>query len=539
MANTYESALQQAKAGYLNKAWDILVLNTASLGLRELHLMLDIALLSKQKSRQEKSLRLLIDIQPLNYQWTNQLALLYFNAQQFTLSVGVIKSYLGKVPKNASAWFNLAYMLKYKGDHIESIEAYEKALLLKIENPEEAHCNIGNIYSQELLDAEKAKYHYTKALELNTSYVQAKFNLAGLLEREGNLAAAVEAFITCAYHPEYKLKSLTRALELIEKHQDKRLIVEELDCFLSKQTPAEVSIDTVDALFSLGRYYESAGLYTESWNYFKKANKLDSQWRTPASVKQSLAQCELIKESFDFTAELSNNDTELVFICGLFRSGSTLLESMLATHPNLISGGEIDVFRKHLFTDSNAFSAPLLLKNKLAQDVIMKYLTRIKEQINSISDNTELRILDKQPENFLLLGYIKKLFPKAKFIWTCREKSNNAFSIYTQHFGFYQPYSCDLSDICTFYQQHLDLLAFWQQFYADDIKVVEYEDLVRRPSDVISEIQQFLGVSADNNFNKFYQSKQLISTASMAQVRKPLHKNAINRAQPYLKWMDL
>lgn len=539
MANIFESALQQAKAGHLNKAWNILVLNTASLDLRELHLMLDIALLSKQKSRQEETLRLLIDKQPLNYQWTNQLALLYFNAQQFTLSVGVIKSYLGKAPKNASAWFNLAYMVKFTGDHIASIEAYEKALLLKIENPEEAHCNIGNIYSQELLDAEKAEHHYTKALELNASYVQAKFNLAGLLEREGKLAAAGEAFLACADHPDYKLKSLTRALELIEKQQDQRQIAEQLDYLLSIQSSAEISIDTVDALFSLGRFYESVGLYSDSWNCFKNANKLDAEWRTPASVKQSLAQCELIKDSFDFNAELSNNDTQLVFICGLFRSGSTLLESMLATHPNLISGGEIDVFRKHLFANSNTFSAPLLLKNKLAQDTVTKYLTRINEQTNSILDNRELRILDKQPENFLLLGYIKKLFPKAKFIWTCREKSNNIFSIYTQHFGFYQPYSCDLSDICTFYQQHLDLLAFWQQFYADDIKVVEYEDLVSRPSDVMNEIQKFLGISADNNFDKFYQSSQLVSTASMAQVRKPLHKNAINRAQPYLKWMDL
>lgn len=539
MANIFESALQHAKAGHLHKAWNILVLNTASLDLRELHLMLDIALLSKQKSRQEESLQLLIDKQPLNYQWTNQLALLYFHAQQFTLAVGVIKSYLLNAPKNASAWFNLAYMSKFTGDHNASIKAYEKALMLNIESPEEAHCNIGNIYSQELLDVEKAKYHYTKALELNISYVQAKFNLAGLLEREGKLAEAGEAFVACADYPDYRLKGLTRALELIEKDQDKRQIAKELERFLSVQSSADISIDTVDALFSLGRFYESAGLYNDSWRCYEKANKLDAEWRTPASVKESLDQCELIKDSFDFCAEVPSNDTELVFICGLFRSGSTLLESMLATHPNLISGGEIDVFRKHLLADSNAFSAPLLLKNKLATDAVTKYLTRISEQTNSALDTRELRILDKQPENFLLLGYIKKLFPKAKFIWTCREKSNSVFSIYTQHFGFYQPYSCDLSDICTFYQQHLDLLAFWQQFYADDIKVVKYEDLVSRPSDVMSEIQQFLGVSVDSNFDKFYKSQQLVSTASMTQVRKPLHKNAINRVKPYLKWMNL
>jgi tetratricopeptide (TPR) repeat protein len=430
-------------------------------------------------------------------------------------------------------------MSKFTGDHIGSIDGYEKALLLNIESPEEAHCNIANIYSQELLDADKAKYHYTKALELNTSYVQAKFNLAGLLEREGKLAAAGEAFLACADDPDYKLKSLTRALELVAKQQDKCQIVQEIERFLSLGSSAETSIDTVDALFSLGRFYESEGIYNDSWSCFNKANKLDAVRRTSESVKQSLAQCELIKDSFDFNVELLNNDTELVFICGLFRSGSTLLESMLATHPNLISGGEIDVFRKHLFADSNAFSAPLSLKSTLAKEVVTKYLTRINQQINALSDKRELRILDKQPENFLLLGYIKKLFPKAKFIWTCREKSNSIFSIYTQHFGFYQPYSCNLSDICTFYQQHLDLLTFWQQFYADDIKVVEYEDLVNRPGDVMSEIQTFLGISADNNFDKFYQSKQLVSTASMAQVRKPLHKNAINRAQPYLKWMNL
>ncbi len=539
MENVFESALQQAKAGHLTKAWNILVLNRVALGLRELHLMLDIAMLSKEISRQEESLRLLIDKQPLNYKWSNQLAFLYFNAQQFTQSVRVIKSYLSNVPTNATAWFNLAYMSKFAGDHIGAIESYERAVSLNIDSPEEAHCNIGNIYSQELLDADKAKYHYTKALEINASFVRAQFNLAGLLEREGKLAAASDAFLACATDPNYKLRSLTRTLELAIKPQDKGQIAQEIERFLSLGATAETSIDKVDALFSLGRFYESEGLYHDSWNYYEEANCLDAAQRSSQSVNLSLAQCQLIKDGFDFSAEASSNDTELVFICGLFRSGSTLLEAMLSTHPKLISGGEIDVFRKHLFADSSPFSAPLSLKSDLAQNLIAKYLARINVQLQSVSDKRTVSILDKQPENFLLLGYIKKLFPKAKFIWTCREKSNSVFSIYTQHFGFYQPYSCDLSHICTFYQQHLDLLAFWQQFFADDIKVVEYEYLVSHPADAMSEIQTFLGINADNNFDQFYQSKQLVSTASMAQVRKPLHKNSINRVQPYKKWMGL
>lgn len=539
MSNVFESALEQAKAGDLNKAWNILVLNTATLDLRELHLMLDIALLSKQTSRQEESLKRLIDKQPLNYQWSNQLAFLYFNAQQFAQSVEVIQSYLVTSPNNPSAWFNLAYMMKFTGDHLGAIGAYEKALSLNVDSPEEVHCNLGNIYSQELLDAEKAKQHYTKALKFNSSYVQAKFNLAGLQEREGKLEAAGKAFLACAEEPNYRLKSLTRALELVIEPKDKYKLVKDIEKFLSLESLQESAIDAVDAFFSLGRFYESEGLYNNAWDRYSEANRLDAQQRSSECVKQSLAQCELIKSSFDFNAVTPSDDRELVFICGLFRSGSTLLESMLATHPNLNSGGEIDVFRNHLFADLNAFSAPLVLNNKLAEDIIEQYLKRINAQNNSASGKQVFRIIDKQPENFLVLGYIKKLFPKAKFIWTCREKSNNVLSIFTQHLGFYQPYSCNLSNICTFYQQHLDLLTYWQQFYADDIKRVNYEDLVARPDEVMSEIQTFLNISADKSFDKFHQSNRLVSTASMAQVRKPLHKNALHRAEAFKKWMDI
>jgi tetratricopeptide (TPR) repeat protein len=542
----FDHALQLAKSGELDEAWELLALNPSSLNLRELHLMLDIALLSKDLVRQEKALLCLIKIQADNYQWVNQLATLYYNQQLFPKAASTLKEYLLKVPENASAWFNFAYMSKLSGEYLAAITTYERAIALGVDGAEEAYCNIGNIYSQELLDVDNAKQNYRKALECDANYIQAEFNLAGLLEREGKLQEASSAFLNCAKHQEFRLRSLSRALELSSQAEVQEVVAQDIEACLSERQQSRELIDLVDALFSLGRYYESICEFDKSWACFVRANKLDNSQRAPSMIKKSLLQCDLIKQQFDINKLVKGDNSELVFICGLFRSGSTLLETMLSTHPSLVSGGEIDVFRKLLFSENEFFAAPKNIDNESASNIIKQYLSRIDTQLIDFRTHNAsigkgknaLRILDKQPENFMLIGHIKKLFPKAKFIWTLREKENSVFSIFTQHFGFYQPYSSSLADIRLFYEQHLELLTFWKSFFTDDIKIVNYESLVSEPEQTMSEIFDFLAVSKDTQFMNFHESRHLVSTASMAQIRKPLHKNSLNRVDPYRKWLD-
>ncbi|WP_412972792.1 sulfotransferase [Glaciecola sp. MF2-115] len=551
MNSPYDIALQQAQSGQLEKAWNTLALNTSSLGLRELHLMLDIALLAKEIAWQEQSLILLLQKQANNYRWVNQLSVIYYHAQHFHKAVKLLRQYTSIESQNASAWFNLGFMSKLAGEYKAAIEAYKKALLLKVDSPEEVYCNIGNIYSQELLDAQKATESYEKALECNKSYVQAKFNLAGLLEREGKLEEACAAFLDCAKSPSFCLKSLSRALELESNANSKLRIADKIQLLLKGGKRTENVIEDVDALFSLGRFYEEAKQYEKSWACFVEANNLDLKQRSPESIEKSLKQCDLIKREFNPDIQVSQNQSDLVFICGLYRSGSTLLETMLSTHPRLVSGGEIDVFRKRFFDEQDYFSAPIQLNDTKASEIISEYLSRLKMHANVNLDELDTQnkgpkqsnirhlVLDKNPENFLLVGYIKKLFPKAKFIWTLREKQNSVFSMYAQHFGFYQAYSSKVSDISTFYEQHLGLLAFWQNYFNEDIKVVDYEQLVSSPEQTISEIYHFLQIEKDNNYRKFNESKHLVSTASMAQIRKPLHKKSLNRVEPFKKWLDI
>jgi tetratricopeptide (TPR) repeat protein len=549
--NIYDIALNQAKSGQLEKAWSTLALNTSSLGLRELHLMLDIALLAKESNWQEQTLILLIKKQANNYRWVNQLSVIYYHAQQFHKAVKLLREYTVNESQNASAWFNLGFMSKLAGEYKAAIDAYEKALLLKVDSPEEAYCNIGNIYSQELLDAQKATENYEKALECNKAFIPAKFNLAGLLEREGKLEKACAAFLDCASSPSFRIQSLSRALELESNADSKLQIADEIELYLKDGKQSENVIEDVDALFSLGRFYEEVKQYEKSWACFVEANNLDLKQRSSETIEKSLKQCDLIKREFNIDLQVSHDQSNLVFICGLYRSGSTLLETMLSTHPKLVSGGEIDVFRKRLFDEQDYFSAPVQLNDVKASEIINEYLSRLKLHTNVNLDelnaqkkgtnhtNTQGYVLDKNPENFLLIGYIKKLFPKAKFIWTLREKRNSVFSMYAQHFGFYQAYSSRVSDISTFYEQHLGLLAFWQNYFNEDIKVVDYEQLVSFPEQTMSEIYEFLQIEQDYSYKKFNESMHLISTASMAQVRKPLHKNSLNRVEPFKKWLDI
>ena len=201
-----------------------------------------------------------------------------------------------------------------------------------------------------------------------------------------------------------------------------------------------------------------------------------------------------------------------IFICGMFRSGSTLTEQILAGHPRVTTGGELDLLPHLVETGLQPFPNAMSRETpasvaRLAQ----RYLTALA----GLFPGAEW-VTDKRCENFLLIGLIKTLFPAAKIVHTSRDALDNCLSIYFLHLDQRFSYALDLMHIGHYYRQYLRLMAHWKTLYGDDLVEVDYDALVRDPRSVAARALEALGFEWDERCLGPLPADRAIKTASVS-----------------------
>ncbi|GJL92926.1 MAG: hypothetical protein DHS20C04_25850 [Hyphococcus sp.] len=213
-----------------------------------------------------------------------------------------------------------------------------------------------------------------------------------------------------------------------------------------------------------------------------------------------------------------------VFIIGAPRSGTTLMESILAAHPQVTGAGELEALP--VIHDA-AFRWAEEKNVKRFQDIPLEKLTAWREEYFSAWPNVEdaQYVVDKQPMNIRSIGLIKNLFPEAKLIHVRRNPIETCFSIYRHDFSKGWPFASSLSDTGHYYGEYARAMAHWHEVLQQDLLHVQYEDLVdnfeRHARDIISHC----GLEWSDNCMAFYEVKRPIRTFSSAQVRSPISKN--------------
>jgi Sulfotransferase family len=238
-------------------------------------------------------------------------------------------------------------------------------------------------------------------------------------------------------------------------------------------------------------------------------------------------------ETFD--RRVPNHDTSPspVFICGLYRSGSTLVEQILAGHSRVTAGGELDLLPTLVAGIADyPRSVP-----KADADLVAKwrdfYLGGLPSQ--PAADHI---VTDKRPDNFLHIGLIKTIFPNAKIVHTLRNPADNLLSLYFLHLDPSMAYALDLDDAAHWYGQYRRLMAHWKSLYGDDILDVDYDALVEDPETVVRELLDFCGLDWDPGCLEFNRRGRAVRTASVWQVREPLYKRSSGRWRNYARHLD-
>jgi hypothetical protein len=298
--------------------------------------------------------------------------------------------------------------------------------------------------------------------------------------------------------------------------------------------------------------YHDVGRYDEACMNYREGNALRDQ--AAARLNRRFIAEGYIKATDDimnaYTAEqfkkirsigaLGDDEYTPIIIVGMPRSGTTLTEQILASHPMGAGAGELpDIgelarqIDRRGDDDKERLSYPQnieLLDEERAIELASRYLARLRELCGDSP-----RVMDKMPGNFNYLGFIAHLFPGAKIIDCRRDPIDNCLSCYMQNFSRRHEYSNDLEHLAIAYKEYERIMDHWNEHLPIPIYRSQYEDLVENHEESMRKLLDFCGLEWDDSVLEFHKTKRNIQTASVVQVRQPLYKTAIKRWKNYEK----
>jgi tetratricopeptide (TPR) repeat protein len=434
-------------------------------------------------------------------------------------------------PDLSDSWYNLAYLQRCARDFETALQSYRRALDLGVQRPEDVYVNRAAILSEHLDRAEAAEEELKHALRINPRFVTAWLNLGNLYEDWGRADDARTAYEQVLHLDPTNGRALARlaTIATFEGVADRllpRLEQALADPHMSNEDAAEIG-------FALGYVLDSMGAYDRAFRAYATAN-LASRASAPPGLRYDRSAQEALVDRltriFSNRVDLAGpSEAPPLFICGMFRSGSTLAEQILARHSRVTAGGELEFLpalvheRLQPYPESLASASPQML-----DDIRRSYL----EELRLVHPTADI-VTDKRPDNFLHIGLIKTLFPDAKIVHTRRNPLDNILSIYFLHFEHSITYGLDIDDIAHWYTQYLTLMDHWKSLYPNDIHEFDYDRAVRDPRPNIDRLLQFCGLEWQEACLSAHVAENAVRTASAWQVRQPLHCRSSGRWRHY------
>ncbi len=471
----------------------------------------------------------LIEVAPDSLTYHAHLAELLQAVGQPEVAIGFYERLLERRPDLADGHFSLALQYKRAFRYKDALRAYEKALELDIRDVEEVYSNIGVLYS-DMRDAAKAREMYERSLAVDANYEPALFNLAGLCEEGGERERAIEIYDRILADNPRHWDSLARLAQAKKIEDPNDPLIDRLRA--AAEEAGDDLLGQEGLYFALGNVLDAVSRFDEAFAAYSAGNDLGKGRVQPYDRRVTAEAFDQLISLFD-RAWIARHATEStaspIFVCGMFRSGSTLIEQMLGAHPEITSGGELD-FMPWLIA-RNLAPYPVRVSEISASELQLigdEYLSMAGELYPNASNLT-----DKRPDNFLHLGLLKAMFPRARIVYTRRSRPDNCLSIYFQQLGGNLGYATNLEDTADYYNQHIRLMDHWRSCFGDDIHTVDYEELVRSPEPVLRGALDYLGFDWDERCLDFKRSGGSVKTASIWQVREGLHESSSGRWRNY------
>lgn len=437
-------------------------------------------------------------------------------------AIAAYERLLAAQPDLADSWYNLGWLQRKVRRFEAALDSYARALDLGVRDPEEVRLNRAVILSDYLHRPADAAQELDAALEDNPDYVLALLNLGNLREDLGDRPGARAAYERAlAVEPGDSL-ALARLAGVSHAAELDGTLAQRLKIAIAGAAPDEQA----DLGFALAGLLDAAGRHEEAFDAARWANAAS---RTATGAAYDRAGHERFGQRLiDSFAQRSSGaePAPAIFVCGLFRSGSTLVEQILGAHSRVTAGGELDLVPALVARIDGYPEAVRAADARTLEDWRDFYRSGLPPHEGTL-------LTDKRPDNFLHLGLIKTLFPDAKIVHTRRDPLDNLLSLYFLHLDPGMAYALDLADAAHWHGQYERLMAHWKSLYPNDIFDLDYDQLVREPRPVIERLLAFLGLDWEDGLLDFHTGAAPVRTASVWQVRQPLHGRSSGRWRNY------
>jgi tetratricopeptide (TPR) repeat protein len=434
------------------------------------------------------------------------------------------------LPDNALLHRHLGASLLVMGQVSNAIKCFEKALRLR-PGYFAAYIDLA-LALRQLGSADKAIAPLRKAIGLNPEDDEAHISLALTLKQLGKTKLATERLEQLlAVRP-----SSGRAyyhISMIEPRQELIPVVEKL-----VSDPGLSNSDAMYCHFALGNFRQAGKSYDRAFEHFLLANGLQRDTLTYDARENIQYVDSLIKVySKDFIQRKSQfgSASQLpVFIVGMPRSGTTLVEQILSSHDLVHGAGELRTgpALNYSIAHELEYTKPdpecmSLLDAKMISEYSARYLQELTRH-----SSTAARITDKEPGNFFRIGLIKTLFPDARIIHCQRDPLDNCVSLFFHCFTAFQC-SFELRELGQFYRDYQRLMNHWKNLFPGEILTVQYEELVADQETISKQMIDHLGLEWDEKCLDFHNNDRNVMTPSNIQVRQPMYASSINRWKRY------
>ena len=436
-------------------------------------------------------------------------------------------------PDFAEAHSNLATALKKLGRLDEAVVHFHKAIDIKPDFAE-AHSNLGTALS-ELGRQDDAVAHFRKAIEIEPDHAKAHSNLGTTLSELGRLDEGVAHFRKAIeINPDFAEahRHLTFS-KTHSKYDDDIRVMEEI--FAQPDIPDE---QRMHLAFGLGKSFEDLQQYEKAFEFFAEGNAIKRRTFS-FEIKKWRMHFKKQKEIFDDSLfrrhqGVGCTDETPIFVLGMPRSGTTLIEQILASHPDVHAAGELDVLSKTINSSFDAKSYPEKVR-RVDGDLFERLANEYIHQVREKSKNTRF-ITDKMPHNFLHIGMIKLMLPNAKIILCRRSPEDTCLSIFKTYFASVDhTYAYDQIELGKYYSLYRELMEHWHSVLPGFIHEIQYEDVVSDQEAQTRALLAHCGLEWNDTCLKFYKTDRPVKTASAAQVRQPIYKDSVQSWMRYEK----
>ena len=455
----------------------------------------------------------------------------YGKLSNFSKAEESYKKAISLKPNFPEAYYNLGTIFENNFKLEEAEKYYKQAIALKPDFAD-AYNNLG-IVLEDLRKLNESEMCFKKVITLNPNFAEGFHNLGNNLEQQGTFKDAQMNYEKAIFiNP--SLANAHRQLSLIKKYDtydDHYQLLKKLykDKNLSEEQLCHIN-------FSLAKIYEDLENFEKAFKHFEEGNKIQKKLLN-YNIKKDIELFNQIKLNFQKIKKnmpnIKRNKSDLtpIFIIGMPRSGTTLVEQIISSHSKVSGLGELPF----------VLQIGLKIANDLLEynsENVLKFRDNYLEKIKSFAEKN-LIITDKMPQNFLYTGLIASSFPEAKILHIKRNKSAVCWANYKQWFKSKDlSYSYSIDDIIKYYELYEDLMNFWKKLFSDRIYEVDYESLTNNHENEIKKLIKYLDLDWEDGCLSPEKNKRVVTTASNKQIRNKIFKGSSQKWKNYKPFLN-